>query len=168
MSDDPLFSAIRTFVATVTAKLEELQTEKRAMRDEIAQLRAAVELQQRAAPVVTEGPAGKDGEPGPKGDPGPQGEPGPKGEAGERGTDGIATHEELRSLLDEGFRDLQARTFLDLHRGVFQQGETYRRGDVSVVDGSTWMAAEDTTVRPGIGAEWKLVAKKGRDGRDRR
>jgi hypothetical protein len=74
---------------------------------------------------------------------------------------------EIRAVRAE-VEQLKARTFVDLHRGVYKPGHEYERGDVVALDGSTWAAAEDTRAKPGTGPEWKLIAGKGRDGRDRR
>jgi hypothetical protein len=117
MSEDVLFTAIRNFSAAVTAKMEEMRAESRALREEVEALRTET----RAAPQVVHGEPGaagrgvagtemRDGvlvvrytdgaedvvgrivgEPGPAGapgEPGPQGEPGPAGEPGAPGRDG--------------------------------------------------------------------------------
>lgn len=116
------------------------------------------------------GPAGErgaDGAPGERGADGRDGEPGPPGPAGRDGTDGIATREELEALVEERFRDVQARTLADIYRGVFKTGSDYARGDVVTFDGSLWLALSATAARPGTNGEWQLITKKGRDGRDR-
>jgi hypothetical protein len=132
------------------------------------------------------GPVGPPGEPGPPGPPGPAGEPGergapgqdgrdgapgPQGEPGaqgERGADGIATRDELESIIEARFAELQVRTFADVYQGVFSSREQYTRGGLVTWDGSLWLAMEDTDDQPGTSPRWRLVTKKGRDGRDRR
>jgi hypothetical protein len=115
-----------------------------------------------------------------RGDPGPQGErgadgrvgadgpQGPAGERGERGTDGIATREELEAIIEERFADLQIRSLADWYQGVFRADGSYERGHLVQWDGSLFLAQKRTSATPLDGPDWKLVTKKGRDGRDRR
>lgn len=114
--------------------------------------------------VGPEGEKGEKGERGSDGAPGERGEPGP---AGRDGTDGVATREELEALVEERFRDVQARTLADLYRGVFRNGEDYSRGELATWDGCLWLAQGDTRARPGTNGDWNMITKKGRDGRDR-
>jgi hypothetical protein len=106
-------------------------------------------------------------EPGPVG---PQGEPGPAGAPGERGADGIAgiSREDVEGLIEARFAALTVRTLADSYRDVFAAGEQYQRGDLVTHDGSLWLALADTEAQPGAEGGWKLVTKRGRDGRDRR
>lgn len=113
------------------------------------------------------GPAGEPGERGADGAAGERGERGEPGERGERGEDGVASREEIEALVEERFRDVQVRTLFDSHRGTYKRGESYRKADVVAWGGSTWGAVAATTDEPGTSADWKLLAKKGRDGRDR-
>lgn len=114
------------------------------------------------------GPPGERGEPGAPGEMGPAGERGAPGERGERGSDGIATREELEALIEARFADLQVRTLADVYRNVFQPGEQYRRGEIATYDGCLWMAVEDSADQPGTTPSWRMITKRGRDGRDRR
>ncbi len=119
-------------------------------------------------PQGERGPPGEMGERGLPGEAGPQGLMGPqgeRGERGERGADGIATREELESLIEERFADLRVRTLADSWRGVFREGETYQRGSVAQWGGSPWLciAAAETTAKPGTSPDWQLFAKKGAD-----
>jgi hypothetical protein len=50
-----------------------------------------------------------------------------------------------------------------LHRGGFEVGKEYDRGDVVQSDGSGWIADCKTKGIPGASPDWKLIAKKGRD-----
>ncbi|RVC80208.1 hypothetical protein EN745_13620 [Mesorhizobium sp. M4A.F.Ca.ET.022.05.2.1] len=54
------------------------------------------------------------------------------------------------------------------YRGVWANEETYKRGDMITHGGSTWHCELDASrgVRPGDGVGWRLMVKKGRDGRD--
>lgn len=113
------------------------------------------------------GEPGERGEVGPAGERGERGEPGPRGEQGERGADGIASEEDLQARMEEMFREVQVRTLFDSHRGTYKRGESYRKADVVAWGGSTWGAMAETMAEPGTSPDWQLLAKKGRDGRDR-
>lgn len=114
-----------------------------------------------------QGPPGEKGADGRDGEPGARGERGEPGPAGRDGTDGVATRAELEALVEERFRDVQARTLADLYRGVFRNGEDYSRGELATWDGCLWLAQGDTRARPGTNGDWNMITKKGRDGRDR-
>lgn len=174
-------SALRDFMRVVREKVVGLSEEVRAAKAENERMAAAlVELREaqalvRSAPgeqelrrMVEEAVRAIEIPAGPPGPAGPQGEPGPQGE---RGEDGIATTEELEALVEERFREVQARTFADSYRGVFSAGESYTRGEFTTFDGCLWLAVDNTEAKPGKGGEdatgWRLVAKRGRDGRDR-
>lgn len=148
--------------------------------------RGADGLQGREGPA---GPAGAMGSPGERGAAGERGEPGPQGERGadglqgregpagaagaagvpgERGADGIATRAELDAMLDERFREMQARSLIDLYRDVYRAGETYQRGELVTWSGSLFIAKVTTVARPLESPDWKQITKAGRDGRDAR
>lgn len=51
-------------------------------------------------------------------------------------------------------------------RGVFREGEAYRKGDGATYGGSWWIAQKDEpTGVPGLSGDWRLAVKKGRDGK---
>ena len=51
--------------------------------------------------------------------------------------------------------------------GVFNQSQTYSRGDGVTFGGSFWICQEDgVTSKPGVGKLWRLAVKRGRDGKD--
>lgn len=53
-----------------------------------------------------------------------------------------------------------------LDRGVFRQGETYRKGDGATWGGCWWIAQRETSAKPGDdNDDWRLAVTKGRDGR---
>ncbi|TGQ35334.1 hypothetical protein [Mesorhizobium sp. M4B.F.Ca.ET.214.01.1.1] len=55
------------------------------------------------------------------------------------------------------------------YKGVWQAGETYKRGHLCTHDGSMWHAEIGSQgLLPGQGAAWKLCVKKGKDARDAR
>jgi len=55
----------------------------------------------------------------------------------------------------------------DCYRGSWMVG-AYRRGSVVSASGSLWLALKDTEEKPGSGDAWKLVCKRGADGKDLR
>lgn len=184
MTDDPVLTAVQKFMDAVEERLTARETEIRSLLSE---------LETRAVPREgPPGPAGKDGVPGKDGVDGKDGNagtpgigekgergadgingkdgapstvPGPKGDTGECGADGIATREELHSLIEERMADIQVRTFADLYQGVYQPGTTYSRGLAVTWGGSLWLSKADTKTKPGESPEWQLIVKKGSDGR---
>jgi hypothetical protein len=125
-----------------------------------------------------DGLAGRDGAMGPRGEPGERGAdgiagrdgapstvPGPRGEQGERGADGIATLAELDARIEARFAELQVRTFADVYQGVFEPDKVYARGLLATWGGSLWLSQADTRSRPGENGDWRLVVKRGADGR---
>lgn len=56
-----------------------------------------------------------------------------------------------------------------IYRGVWQDGQTYEKGDAVTFGGSQWIAKDTTTDKPdehvGAGRAWQLAVKKGRDGK---
>lgn len=180
--NESTYAAMREFIKVAV----ELEVGKR-----MADVRTALPVETRAAepgpqgergPAGEPGPAGPQGEQGPPGPAGPQGErgadglngrdgadslvPGPQGPKGERGADGIATREEIESIVERRMADLQVRTFADVYQGVFEPGREYTRGVLATWGGSLWLSQTETRNKPGDGnPDWKLVVKKGADGR---
>ena len=54
----------------------------------------------------------------------------------------------------------------DAFRGAWTAGSTYARGSLVVQDGGMWLALADSDHKPGATEAWRLVTKKGKDGRD--
>jgi hypothetical protein len=55
---------------------------------------------------------------------------------------------------------------LVLDAGFYQEGKSYEAGDGVTFGGSYWIAKTETTQKPGVASEdWRLCAKKGRDGK---
>lgn len=193
MSDDVVLAATQVFMDVVEQRFVKLADENRALRDEVRSLMG--ELQTRAAALPMAGPPGpagrdgtdgKDGARGEKGEPGPAGKdgapgtPGEKGErgtdglqgrdgtpgvAGERGADGISTREEIEAVVEQRNAEVQVRTFADVYQGVYENGKLYARGLLVTWGGSLWLSLADTKAKPGESPEWRLVVKKGADGR---
>ena len=57
------------------------------------------------------------------------------------------------------------RVPLMIYRGVWKDG-AYEAGDTITWDGSLWHCEAPTAGKPGESGGWKLVAKRGRDGKD--
>lgn len=67
---------------------------------------------------------------------------------------------------DEERKEYLFTSPMAIYRGVYVESKTYERGDQVTWAGSLWHADEQTSAKPGNGAGWTLVAKRGRDGRD--
>ena len=65
-------------------------------------------------------------------------------------------------------RQLVTKTAFPVYRDVFKVSEKYEASDMVTSGGSVWMALKDNPEgKPGdVGADWKLVVKRGRDGKD--
>jgi hypothetical protein len=86
--------------------------------------------------------------------PGPAGKDGVDGKDGAPGKDGEAGRDGLAGLSFEG---------------VYQDGQTYEKGNLVTWAGSSWHCNERTTSKPGDGSKsWTLMVKRGRDGKDLR
>lgn len=56
-----------------------------------------------------------------------------------------------------------------IYREIFKDGTEYVRGDVVTYDNSAWHCQVDSTkARPGISSDWKLMVRKGGNGKDGR
>jgi hypothetical protein len=62
----------------------------------------------------------------------------------------------------------EAKTLADAFRGSWMPGSVYTRGSLTVCDGSLWLALVDSDQKPGVTDAWRLVTKKGKDGKDLR
>jgi hypothetical protein len=91
--------------------------------------------------------------------------PGPRGEHGERGADGIATVAELDARIEARFAELQVRTIADSYQGVFEPDKLYARGLLATWGGSLWLSMNETRSKPGETGDWKLIVKRGADGK---
>ena len=81
--------------------------------------------------------------------PGPPGPAGPEGPAGPAGRDGL---------------DGKSLNYL----GVHVVGKTYDAGDLVTDHGSLFYCSRTTTGRPAASPDWKLMVKRGQDGKDSR
>ncbi len=77
---------------------------------------------------------------------------------------------ELRAANAELRRDVAALEARGLEfKGVWNAATDYRRGDVALAGGSSWIAVVPTCGnKPGSSDAWRLLAQRGRDGKDAR
>jgi hypothetical protein len=191
--NDPVLDAVQRFMDAVEKRLgkydEEMQVSLAETRAALEQLQARAAVSGPAGArgePGSPGPQGEQGPPGPAGERGERGEagpaglqgergadglagrdgaPGPQGPQGERGADGICTRAELDALIEARFAELQVRTFADLYQGVFEPEKVYARGLLATWGGSLWLALNETRSKPGEDGDWRLVVKRGADGR---
>ncbi len=74
---------------------------------------------------------------------------------------------ELEKTADE----LKTKQFnlADVYAGIWAPGQQYQRGQVCTVGGSLFLALVDNAKdKPGTSADWRLIVKAGRDGKDLR
>jgi hypothetical protein len=57
------------------------------------------------------------------------------------------------------------RTIADSYQGVFETDRAYARGLLATWGGSLWLSMADTRAKPGENGDWRLVVKRGADGR---
>ncbi len=111
------------------------------------------------------------------------GDMGQKGADGTNGRDGIDglgfddmtwEYDGDRTLTVKWQRGEVVKTFpicapWTIYRGIYQEGQTYERGDSVTYGGSQWIAKQDTTAKPGLATEdsraWQLAVKVGREGK---
>jgi len=119
-------------------------------------------LKKHAEDIVARIPLPKDGEPG---------------KDGKDGADGLGI-EDLDLVLDEtkgfvfrwanGPRVKEQAIPLPVERGTYRVGVFYHKYSLVTAQGSYWMALQDTADKPGESKAWRLVVKRGRDGKDAR
>jgi hypothetical protein len=143
---------------------------------EAAMQKAMPDVISKAAALV---PAGRDGLPGNPGRQGPRGEDGIDGKDGMPGRDGLAVESIRCEVIDRRTQKLVLRSsdgsefeapiVLDgmlIDAGIHKTGEQYDKGDAVTRGGSYWVANVNTKATPGESTDWRLVVKRGRDGKD--
>lgn len=128
-----------------------------------------------------QGPAGRDGRDGQAGLPGVQGDKGLDGLNGKDGRDGIDGKDGLGFDDMDGEYDEHGRLSLKfvrgdiakmyrvpgiVDRGIWREGETYENGDAVTWGGSFFIAQCQTSAKPETSKDWRLAAKRGRDGKN--
>lgn len=107
--------------------------------------------------------------------------PGPAGKDGKDGVDGLG-FDDLQAVQDgergivfrmtrgDRVKDCGRLTLpVTIWRDVWQESQTYSKGDVVTWAGSSWHCQDTTIDKPGEGSShWKLMVKRGRDGKDGR
>jgi hypothetical protein len=138
----PRLDDVATVVGlSMKAALGPVVAELGTIAKDLARTRAELEALQ-ARPLVP-GPPGIDGTPGKEGPAGQDGAPGPAGPPGPMGR------------------------FADSYKDVYDHAATYSQGDLVTDDGSLWLCkAQTTTDRPGRSMAWRLIVKRGKDGKD--
>lgn len=148
---DVVVATVQRAVAPLIARLEPI--------DQIA--RSVGDLRERVAVLETRAPV-----------------PGPPGTNGTDGADGLGFDD--LSVDFDGDRTLAftlsrggvvksfpvVLPFLK-YQGAYAEGVPYVVGDVVTSGGNAWHCQKPTTLRPGDSvATWKMMVRKGRDGRD--
>ena len=72
------------------------------------------------------------------------------------------------AALEVAAKEAKSATFADAYKGLWAPGVGFRRGDLCTSDGSLWLCQLDTTAKPGSDAAWRMITKRGRDGKDLR
>lgn len=62
-------------------------------------------------------------------------------------------------------KEFQHKFSVPDYKGVHRDGAAYEKGDMVTFGGSTWIAVRDTSAKPESSSDWKLCAKRGRDGK---
>ena len=112
---------------------------------------------------------------------GKDGAPGERGADGLNGKDGLGfediavEHDGERGFTFKFMRGDQVKTFgrftipCVIYRGIWQDGQSYEKGDSVTFGGSQWIAKDATSAKPGEAAAesraWQLAVKVGRDGK---
>jgi hypothetical protein len=171
---DIALSKVESLAPAATLSIEDFRP---MMESEIA--RGLLDLERRAQAVLEravdripkprdgiDGVNGKDGEPGIDGRHGIDGAPGGSVEDFDIAMDGRI----LTVSMKIGDRIERKTVRLDLaqYKDVYRAGEKYERGDMVTFGGSVFIATRDTTgsEKPESSTAWKLMVKRGRDGKD--
>jgi collagen type II alpha len=143
---------------------------------ESAMQKAMPDVVSKAAALV---PPGRDGLPGAPGRPGVRGEDGIDGKDGLHGMNGVSIDglrvehvggrkQKLIASKSDGSEQevpfVMEGMLLDC--GIHKTGDAYQLGDVVTRGGSYWVAKVATRGTPGESPDWRLVVKRGRDGKD--
>jgi integrin beta 3 len=120
---------------------------------------------------------GRDGLPGVQGPAGLDGKDGVNGKDGANGLDGfgfddlVCSYDGARTITiafvqAERTKEFSFRLPFPLDKGVYRPGTAYECGDNVTFGGSSWNALTDQPEgEPGLSKDWRLVAKRGREGR---
>lgn len=74
---------------------------------------------------------------------------------------------EIAAMLTSGTKTIaKARIPVPMDCGVYRAGQAYEKGDIVSYGGSSWIAQRDTQSKPETDDSWRLMVKRGRDGKD--
>jgi len=102
---------------------------------------------------------------------------GQDGAKGEPGHDGFGFDDFEEDLEDDGrvivrryrsgdrVKEFRHKTAWLIYRDVFKPGQSYERGDVVTWGNQSYVCREATTTKPGEGPAWRLMVRKGGDGK---
>ena len=102
---------------------------------------------------------------------------GSDGAKGEPGHDGFGFDDFEEDLEDDGrvivrryrsgdrVKEFRHKTAWLIYRDVFKPGQSYERGDVVTWGNQSYVCREATTTKPGEGPAWRLMVRKGGDGK---
>ena len=154
-------------MAPMQVRVQALDAALMAALDRVRELETVgATLRERLAVLETRAPV-----PGP---PGVDGAPGRDGQDGVGFDDLSAEFDGDRTLTLQFVRGTVTKMFplilpIPRYLGVFSSAQTYRVGDLVTWAGSMWACQLPTSAKPDDhSAAWRLVVKKGRDGRDGR
>lgn len=157
---------------------EVIGEEVRALRDELAAVKAALAAQVSVASALVDGSGDlvlvmSNGETRSVGR--VVGRDGTDGQDGESlSLDDFTVNRIDERTIEIGFAKGGVSTSFELafpvpvYRSAFRDGEAYEPGDMVSFGGSTWHCAKATGAKPGEGDDWTLAVKRGRDGKDAR
>ncbi len=178
---DVVATGIKDYTAPMQARLAALEAEAAKvapLQAMIAMLEAKASVPGPAGVPGRDGRDGKDGADGKAGADGLHGKDGSHGLNGKDGADGLGfddlgvAHDGERLVTLTFTRGEQVKTFpltfpVQIHRGVYQVGHTYAKGDGVTWGGSAWVAREATSEKPGDGATaWQMAVRAGREGKE--
>jgi multidrug efflux pump subunit AcrA (membrane-fusion protein) len=67
--------------------------------------------------------------------------------------------------LEAELREAQRTALADRYRGVHVRGANYQRGELVTASGSLFLCLKSTEAAPAESPDWKMVAKRGRNGK---
>ena len=161
-------------VQTITRALVPLRASLTRLEDVLTATRTRLEVVDGVLPLVRERLAVLETRAPVPGPPGRDGTPGRDGSDGVGFEDLSVQFDGDRTLTLSFVRGTVTKSFpvvlpIPRYQGVYSAAQTYQVGDVVTWDGSTWHCQLPTSARPDQqSAAWRMMVKKGRDGRDLR
>jgi hypothetical protein len=69
------------------------------------------------------------------------------------------------AALEARIIDMEKHIAAMTYKGVWRDGERYRKNNFVTHDGSVWICLRDIEGKPGQSLEWQLAVRKGKDAR---